>query len=203
MCGYAQTYARMHANVHVHARKRPRPRKHARTYARTHKYAYAGLRSSTFFQNKSSFVKKNSTRRTALQSSRFVPCLRFRQDSEYIENLGTKPTCLMSQAVSMAMCDTITMHYFILSRVRLIISGMTTAGLCYLSLWKRVWSQHGIKVSTKYKVYKAIVLPILVLSGDIHSHTVATLENFPKCISHIYDKSCGSHGKNTFQMLKC
>jgi hypothetical protein len=28
-------------------------------------------------------------------------------------------------------------------------------------LWKRVWSQHGISVSTKCKVYKAIVLPTL------------------------------------------
>ena len=31
---------------------------------------------------------------------------------------------------------------------------------------------------------------------------VAILENFPKCISDIYDRSCGSHGKITFQMLK-
>ena len=29
---------------------------------------------------------------------------------------------------------------------------------------------------------------------------VAILENSPKCISDIYDKSCGSHGKITFQM---
>ena len=29
-------------------------------------------------------------------------------------------------------------------------------------LWKRVWSQHGISVSTKCKVYKAIVLPTLL-----------------------------------------
>ena len=38
-----------------------------------------------------------------------------------------------------------------------------------------------------------------------HRHTlsiVAILENFPKCIYDSYDKSCGSHGKITFQMLK-
>ena len=32
--------------------------------------------------------------------------------------------------------------------------------------------------------------------------TVATLDNFPKCTSDIYDKSCGYHGKTTFQTLK-
>ena len=31
---------------------------------------------------------------------------------------------------------------------------------------------------------------------------VAILENSPKCISDIYDKSCRSHGKIKFQMLK-
>ena len=31
---------------------------------------------------------------------------------------------------------------------------------------------------------------------------VAILENSPKCISDIYDISCGSHGKITFQMLE-
>ena len=31
---------------------------------------------------------------------------------------------------------------------------------------------------------------------------VAILENLPKCISDIYDKSCGSHGKITFQLSK-
>ncbi|KAI0237675.1 hypothetical protein LSAT2_011748, partial [Lamellibrachia satsuma] len=30
--------------------------------------------------------------------------------------------------------------------------------------------------------------------------TVATSENFPKCISGIYDKSFGYHGKTTFQI---
>ena len=32
--------------------------------------------------------------------------------------------------------------------------------------------------------------------------TIAILENFPKSISDIYGKSCGSHRKITFQMLK-
>ena len=34
-------------------------------------------------------------------------------------------------------------------------------------LWKRVWSQHGISVSTKCKVYKAIVLPTLLYSAEV------------------------------------
>ena len=33
-------------------------------------------------------------------------------------------------------------------------------------LWKRVWSQHGISVSTKCKVYKAIVLPTPLYSAE-------------------------------------
>ena len=61
--------------------------------------------------------------------------------------------------------------------------------------------QHGITVSTKSTVYKAIVLPALLYSAEIYTIYRCTLENFPKCISDIYDKSCGSHGKITFQML--
>ena len=41
--------------------------------------------------------------------------------------------------------------------------------------------------------------------GTQHRHTLSTvaiLENFPKCISNICDKSCGSHGKITFKMLE-
>jgi len=33
-------------------------------------------------------------------------------------------------------------------------------------MWKHVWSQHGISVSTKCKVYKAIVLPTLPYSAE-------------------------------------
>ena len=33
-------------------------------------------------------------------------------------------------------------------------------------LWKRVWSQHGIAISTKCKVYKAIILPTLLYSAE-------------------------------------
>ena len=36
-------------------------------------------------------------------------------------------------------------------------------------LWKRVWSQHGISVSTKCKVYKAIVLPTLLYSAETYT----------------------------------
>ena len=36
-------------------------------------------------------------------------------------------------------------------------------------LWKSVWLQHGISVSTKCKVYKAIVLPILLYSAETYS----------------------------------
>ena len=36
-------------------------------------------------------------------------------------------------------------------------------------LWKRVWSQDGIKVSTKRKVYKAIVLPTLLYSAETYT----------------------------------
>ena len=36
-------------------------------------------------------------------------------------------------------------------------------------LWKRVWSQHGISVSTKCKVYKEIVLPTLLYSADTYT----------------------------------
>ena len=36
-------------------------------------------------------------------------------------------------------------------------------------LWKRVWSQHGISVSTKCKVYKAIVLPTLLYSAETYA----------------------------------
>ena len=35
-------------------------------------------------------------------------------------------------------------------------------------LWKRVWSQHGITVSTKCKVYTAIVLPTLLCSAETY-----------------------------------
>ena len=33
-------------------------------------------------------------------------------------------------------------------------------------LWKRVWSQHGITISTKCQVYKTIVLPTLLCSAE-------------------------------------
>ena len=36
-------------------------------------------------------------------------------------------------------------------------------------LWKRVWSQHGISVSTKCKVYKASVLPTLLYSAETYT----------------------------------
>ena len=36
-------------------------------------------------------------------------------------------------------------------------------------LWKRVWSQHGISVSTKCKMYKAIVLPTLLYSAETYT----------------------------------
>ena len=36
-------------------------------------------------------------------------------------------------------------------------------------LGKRVWSQHGISVSTKCKVYKAIVLPTLLYSAETYT----------------------------------
>ena len=36
-------------------------------------------------------------------------------------------------------------------------------------LWKRVWSQHGIAISTKCKVYKAIVLPTLLYSAEMYT----------------------------------
>ena len=36
-------------------------------------------------------------------------------------------------------------------------------------LWKRVWSQHGISISTKCKVYKAIVLPTLLYSAETYT----------------------------------
>ena len=36
-------------------------------------------------------------------------------------------------------------------------------------LWKRVWSQHGISVSPKCKVYKAIVLHTLLYSAETYT----------------------------------
>ena len=36
-------------------------------------------------------------------------------------------------------------------------------------LWKCVWSQHGISVSTECKVYKAIVLPTLLYSAETYT----------------------------------
>ena len=36
-------------------------------------------------------------------------------------------------------------------------------------IWKRVWSQHGITISTKCKVYKAIVLPTLLYSAETYT----------------------------------
>ena len=36
-------------------------------------------------------------------------------------------------------------------------------------LWKRVWSQHGISVFPKCKVYKAIVLPTLLYSEETYT----------------------------------
>ena len=36
-------------------------------------------------------------------------------------------------------------------------------------LWKRVWSQHGIAISTKCKVYKAVVLPTLLYSAETYT----------------------------------
>ena len=36
-------------------------------------------------------------------------------------------------------------------------------------LWKRVWSQHGISVSTKCKLYKAVVLPTLLYSAETYT----------------------------------
>ena len=38
----------------------------------------------------------------------------------------------------------------------------------FAGLWKRVWSQHVISVSTKCKVYKAIVLPTLLYSAETY-----------------------------------
>ena len=37
------------------------------------------------------------------------------------------------------------------------------------ALWKLVWSQHGISVSTKCTVYKAIVLPTLLYSAETYT----------------------------------
>ena len=36
-------------------------------------------------------------------------------------------------------------------------------------LWKRVWSQHGIAISTKCKVYKVVVLPTLLYSAEMYT----------------------------------
>ena len=43
-----------------------------------------------------------------------------------------------------------------------------TSGTCGV-LWKRVWSQRGIAISTKCKVYKVIVLPTLLYSAEIYT----------------------------------
>ena len=39
----------------------------------------------------------------------------------------------------------------------------------FRGLWKRVWSQHGISVSTKCNVYKATVLPTLLYSTETYT----------------------------------
>ena len=41
-----------------------------------------------------------------------------------------------------------------------------TASGAFGGMWKHVWSQYGISVSTKCKVYKAIVLPTLPYSAE-------------------------------------
>ena len=64
-------------------------------------------------------------------------------------------------------------------------------------LWKHAWSQHGITVSTKRKVYKCFQHYCTQRRHTLS--IVATLENIPKCISEI---SCECHGKTTFQMMK-
>ena len=43
------------------------------------------------------------------------------------------------------------------------------ASVAFGGLWKLVWSQHGISVSTKCKVYKAIVLPTLLYSAETYT----------------------------------
>ena len=46
---------------------------------------------------------------------------------------------------------------------------MIRTNLAFGGLWKRVWSHHGISVSTKCKVYKAIVLPTLLYSAETYT----------------------------------
>ena len=62
-------------------------------------------------------------------------------------------------------------------------------------LWERVWSQHGIAVSTKCKVYKEIVLPRLLCSAD--TYTLYTLHIRKPSQMHLRHP----HGKTTSQML--
>ena len=44
-----------------------------------------------------------------------------------------------------------------------------TASGAFGGLWKRVWSQHGIAISTKCKVYKAVILPTLLYSAETYT----------------------------------
>ena len=55
--------------------------------------------------------------------------------------------------------------YIITPNIRIYVENnnrIHAASGAFGGLWKRVWSHYGIRVSTKCKVYKAIVLPSLL-----------------------------------------
>ena len=50
-----------------------------------------------------------------------------------------------------------------------IINRIQAASGAFGGLWKCVWSQHGISVSTQCKVYKTIVLPALLYPAETYT----------------------------------
>ena len=62
-------------------------------------------------------------------------------------------------------------------------------------LEKGVWSQRGIVISTKSRCTRRLYYQHYCTQLRRILSTVVSSENFPKCMSGIYDKSFGSHGK--------
>ena len=71
-------------------------------------------------------------------------------------------------------------------------------------LEKKVWSQHGIKLSTKIMVYRAFVISSLLYTSETwttYARHLKRVERFhQKCLRHILHLQWGSHSQQT---LKC
>ena len=79
---------------------------------------------------------------------------------------------------------------------------VSNANASFGRLDKRLWSVSGVKLSTKCKVYRAIVLTALLYSSESYTLYRRHIKNYSWCKIDIFGKLWGFPGKIVFPILK-